>query len=58
MTNFLAMMFTNQTFPEISSHLPSNDLTSYLYYILSDFYTADGHSNNIKDFSLFTEDNI
>ena len=58
MTNFLAMIFTNQTFSEISSHLPSNDLTSYLYYKLTDFYEADGYLNNIKDLLLFTEDNI
>ena len=58
MTNFLIMIYTNQTFQEISLQLPNKDFTSYVYDKLNHLYEAGGLANNIKDLLLFTENNI
>ena len=48
MSDFLIMIFTNQTFSEISSKLPQKDFTSYIYDKLNHLYEAEGYVNNIK----------
>ena len=58
MTNFLIMLFTNQTFSEVSSQLPNKDFTSYIYDKLKDLYEAGGLSNNFQDLLSNTEHTI
>ena len=56
--NFLIMIFTNQTFSEISSILPHKDFTSYIYSKLNNLYKAGGFVNNIQDLLKYKENNI
>ena len=50
MSNFLIMIFTNQTFSEISSKLPQKDFTSYIYDKLNNLYEAEGFvKNNLEN---------
>ena len=58
MINFLIMIYTNQTFSEISSQLPQKDFTSYIYDKFNKLYEASGFANNIQDLLKYTEDNI
>ena len=58
MFNFLIMIYTNQTFSEISSQLPQKDFTSYIYDKFNKLYEASGFANNIQDLLKYTEDNI
>ena len=58
MTNFLIMIYTNQTFSELSSNLYTKDFTSYIYYKLKDLYKAGGYISNIQDLVLFSEKTI
>ena len=57
-TNFLLMIYTNQTLSEISYQLPSNDFNLYLYTNLEDLYKAGGYLDNIKDLFLNTDEMI
>ena len=58
MSNFLTMIFTNQTFSEISSKLPQKDFTSYMYDKLNNLYEAEGYVNNIQSLFKYPENKI
>ena len=58
MTNFLIMVFTNQSFAELSSKLPNKDYISYVYNNLKDLYEAGELAKNFQSLLLYTEKNI
>ena len=58
MSYFLIMVYSNQTFSEISSQLPYKDFTAYIYDALVNLYEAGGYVNNIQDLLKYTENNI
>ena len=58
MANFLIMIYTNQSFAEISSHLDNNDFTIHMYNKLTDLYEAGGLSDEIQGLIKITESDI
>ena len=58
MANFLIMIYTNQTFEEVSSHLETKDFTSYIYEKLTELYNAGGYVHEIRDFIIFNENTM
>ena len=58
MTNFLIMIFSNQTFSEISSLLPNKDFTSYIYDKLNKLYVSKSLAENFEGFLQNTENSI
>ena len=58
MTNFLIMVFTNQSFAELSSKLPNKDYISYVYNNLKDLYEAGELAKNFQNLLLYTERTI
>ena len=58
MANFLIMIYTNQTFQDVSSHLETGDFTSYIYEKLTELYNAGGYVSEIKDFIIFNQDTM
>ena len=58
MTNFLIMVFTNQSFTEISSKFPNKDYISYIYTNLKDLYEAGELAKNFQNLLLYTERTI
>ena len=58
MANFLIMIYTNQSFKEVSAHLNTHDYTFYLYEKLAGLYNASGYVNEIKDYILYNENLI
>ena len=58
MVNFLLMVYTNQTFTEVSSNLPTKDFTSHIYEKFTNLYKAGGFFAEIEHFIVNTEDSI
>ena len=58
MANFLIMLYTNQTFQEVSSHLETKDFTPYIYGKLTDLYKASGYLSQIEDFLLISQQSV
>ena len=52
------MIFTNQTFSEISSKFPQKDFTSYIYNKLNNLYEAEGYVKNIQNLLKYPENKI
>ena len=58
MANFLIMIYTNQSFPEVSSHLDNKDFTAHMYNKLTDLYEAGGLLQEIQGLIEITESSI
>ena len=58
MANFLMMIYTNQTFDDVSSHLENRDFTAHMYNKLTDLYKAGGYLDKMQDYMINTENNI
>ena len=49
MANFLIMIYTNQSFDDVSSHLENRDFTAHMYNKLTDLYKAGGYLDKMQD---------
>jgi hypothetical protein len=58
MANFLIMIYTNQSFGEVSSHLDNKDFTAHMYNKLADLYEAGGLLDEIQGLIKITESDI
>ena len=58
MANFMIMLYTNQTFEEVSSHLDNKDFTAHIYNKLTDLYQAGAYLNEILILIINTEHTI
>ena len=58
MANFLIMIYTNQSFADISSHLDNEDFTAHMYNRLVDLYKAGGILKEIEGLIVISESTI
>ena len=58
MANFLIMIYTNQSFLEVSSHLDNKDFTAHMYNKLTDLYEAGGLLEEIQGLIEISESSI